>query len=282
MSTLFSTQTETTAFIREPAVAGRFYPAQPTALERAVHELLDHSTCPPLQGVRGLIAPHAGYACSGEVAARAFCALRQLQDVEYPDVEQTVYMLGPAHWHPVQGVALSGASAFSTPLGTVPVAHSKLAILASLSEQCQFADEAHESEHSLEVALPFLQIALDRFRIAPILLGEGADTRQFATDLGRLLADDPHSLLVVSSDLSHYHPQAEAPALDRAYLDAVLDGDLFTVLHGEACGRMGIGVLIQLAAAQGWEPQLLAYANSGDTCGGPERVVGYGAVVYTG
>ena len=276
MQSLFSPQTETTALVREPAVAGRFYPAQPSALEQTVRALLDQAACPPLRRVCGLIAPHAGYVCSGAVAARAFCALRQL-----PDEETIVYLLGPAHWHPVHGVALSGASAFATPLGSVPVAHGRLAILASLTEQCQFDDAAHEPEHALEVELPFLQMTLDRFRIAPMLLGEEVDTRQLADDLGRLLADNPHSLLVVSSDLSHYHAQAEAETLDRAYLDAVLDGDLYDVLNGEACGRAAIAVLKQVADALGWEPQLLAYANSGESCGGPERVVGYGAVVYT-
>jgi AmmeMemoRadiSam system protein B len=274
MQSLFSHQAGA-AVVRRPAVAGRFYPAPPTELERTVRGLLDRASCPPIAPVRGLIAPHAGYVCSGPVAACAFRQLRRLPEADY-----TVYLLGPAHWHPVRGVALTGVDAFATPLGTIPVATEKVATLASLGAQYVINDAAHEPEHSLEVELPFLQLTLERFAIVPMLFGEYADTRQVAEDLFRLVGDDPNSLIVVSSDLSHYHPQGQANALDRRYLDGVLNGDVHSALAGEACGRMGIATLMQVAALAGWHPHLLAYGDSSQTCGPADRVVGYGAVAY--
>ncbi len=266
--------------IRQPAVAGRFYPAASRALSRLVEQYLDDcrqfevgnlgATSP-----RALIAPHAGYVCSGIVAAAAFRPLRFLPNERY-----IIYIIGPAHWQPVHGVGLSSARSFQTPLGDVPVATDLVQILLDKCTQYRIADEAHAPEHCIEVQLPFLQKTLMDFRIVPLLCDEKADAQQLANDLAPLLAEDPHRLLLVSSDLSHYLPDEQARPQDAALLNAVVAGDDAAAAHGQACGLTPILALMNIAQRLGWRASLVDYRNSGDTCGPSDRVVGYGAVVF--
>jgi AmmeMemoRadiSam system protein B len=301
--------------VRAPAVAGRFYPANPVELEAQVRRLLAAAKPCPAGQVRALIAPHAGYTCSGEVAAAAYRALmqgagetptapagtfdellpgkstgNQSHDREGVDgsltlpalpAAPTVYLLGPAHWRPVDGVGLPRSTAFSTPLGTVPVDVERVTHLLRLGGQYRLNEAAHLPEHGLEVQLPFLQATLGQFAIVPMLFDDGADPERMAGDLTALLANRPRDLVVVSSDLSHYHAYQDAIILDHSLLKAVALGDLAAANAGEACGLLPILCLMRVAQHFGWTPHLCAYANSGDTCGSQREVVGYGAVSYT-
>ena len=275
--------------VRAPAVAGRFYPANAGELGALVRRLLAAQQPATRGRVRAVIVPHAGYACSGEVAAAAFRTLKRTPDADETSALQegapaedapVVYLLGPAHWRPVDGVGLPRATAFATPLGQTPVDTGRVAHFLHLGGQYHLNEAAHLPEHGLEVQLPFLQAALGEFAIVPMLFDDGADPERAAADLVALLQDRPQDLLVVSSDLSHYHGYQDAIILDHSLLKAVATGDLAAANGGEACGLLPILCLMRVAEHFGWAPHLCAYANSGDTCGSRREVVGYGAVVY--
>ena len=260
--------------VRPPAVAGQFYTGDPRQLNRAVQEYIDAASLPEdVRHVKGVIAPHAGYTYSGTTAGYAFKALKQL-----PEKDRTVFLMGPAHRVPFTGVALGDYSAFRTPLGDVPVA---TGIVSQMLEEAPFyiaAPHAHGSEHCLEVELPFLQVSLPRFRLVPMLFGE-VDPQEVAADLlDRLRVDD---LIVVSSDLSHYHDHETAQNRDQRLIKALLQGNESGVRHGEACGRAPVTALMEMSESNGWIPHLLDYRTSGDTGGGRSRVVGYAAIAYT-
>jgi len=262
--------------VRRPAVAGAFYPAQPAQLRAMITQYLEEATLPPLPGrVRAVIAPHAGYIYSGPVAGYSFRALAPLPR------DATVFLMGPAHYVPVPSVALGYFQSMETPLGPVAVDDALVQALAEESPCMTIQNDAHLPEHSLEVELPFLQmIASDRFRVVPMLLGQ-PDPQCVADALVPILARDANARVVVSSDLSHYHPYAVARQLDAAFIDAVLRGDMVAVARGEACGRYPILVLMHIAQALGWTPHLLDYRNSGDTAGDKRQVVGYAAIAFT-
>ena len=223
-----------------------------------------------------MIVPHAGYVCSGVVAAASFQALAKLAPGAY-----TVYLMGPAHWMPVHGVGLSGANSFETPLGAVPVAADTVREFARMGAPYRLADDAHAPEHCLEVELPFLQTTLPDARIVPMLFDDEADPERVADDLTLRLHEDTYSLVVVSSDLSHYLPYEEAQQKDSMLLAAVTAGDVNAARQGQACGLPAILALMAIARRLGWTAHVLDYRNSGDTCGPKREVVGYGAVVYT-
>ncbi|MFN8471578.1 MAG: AmmeMemoRadiSam system protein B [Anaerolineae bacterium] len=267
---------ERAARVRHPAVAGQFYPSQPAKLRSAIRRYLDEATSPMTASWRAVIVPHAGYMCSGRTAAHGFKVLAALPPAEY-----TIFLLGPAHWLQVEGVGLSSAAEFETPLGSAPVAADCVVELLSLGRPYTLTDAAHAPEHSLEVELPFLQTALATFDIVPMLVGPTVPPTRVADDLLRLMVALPNPLLVVSSDLSHYHRWEDASRLDRAFLQAVIDQDVEAVSRGEACGLPGILTVMHIARRLGWRASLLAYANSGDTCGTRDAVVGYGAVAYS-
>ncbi len=227
-----------------------------------------------------VIAPHAGYVCSGAVAGRAFQALAAHAAV-HPSAGTTVYLMGPAHYAPVQGVGLARARAFATPLGDTPVHTQQAAAMLAQGKLYSQADVAHAPEHSLEVELPFLQTALPGCRIVPMLFGAHVDPAAVAADLAICLAHDPASLVVVSSDLSHFLPYAQAQQADRALLDAIAAGDAAAAAAGQACGLAPILCLMAIARRLGWTAHVLDYRNSGDTCSPRQEVVGYGAVVFT-
>ncbi len=268
--------TASTKTVRRPAVAGAFYPTQPARLQAMVTQFLEEAQVPPLPGpVRAVIAPHAGYIYSGPIAGYSFRALAPLPQ------DATVFLMGPAHYVPVSDVALGYFQAMETPLGAVTVDDALVQQLAEHSACLGIQNDAHVPEHSLEVELPFLQmIASDRFQVVPMLFGQPSP-ECVAEALVPILTQYPQARVVVSSDLSHYHPYATARQLDTAFIDAVLRGDVVAVARGEACGRYPILTLMFIAQALGWTPHLLDYRNSGDTAGDKRQVVGYTAIAYT-
>ncbi len=281
-----------------PAVAGLFYPAHPEELAKRVDQLLADPKAPQAvqipadQKIRGLICPHAGYEYSGPVAAAAY---RQLQGRQI----RTVIVMAPSHTAHFQGASIPDVEAYRTPLGFVRLSakadqlrhqppfstKSKAKVVRpafwrqSPKELPPFGQEdEHTFEHSLEVQLPFLQRVLKDFQLIPILLGE-VDPKQVADALDKHL--DAETLVVASSDLSHYHPYETAVDLDRTCLEAVRRMDLDWAAHQEACGIGPILALMHLAKKRGWTPKVLDYRNSGDTTGDRSRgVVGYAAVAF--
>jgi AmmeMemoRadiSam system protein B len=239
-----------------------------------IREYTDEATLPQDLGiVRAVIAPHAGYIYSGRTAGYAFKALEAL-----PEKDWTVFLLGPAHRIYFRGVALGDYSAFRTPLGDIPIAVDRVADLLAHSPLYTRVPEAHEREHCLEVEVPFLQMTLANFELVPMLFGE-VDPEKVAIDLAGHI--DESDLIVVSNDLSHFHPYAEAQRLDQGLLDALLNNDTKGVLRGEACGRAPVATLMGIAGRKRWTSHLLDYRTSGDTAGDKWQVVGYASVAYT-
>lgn len=257
--------------IRPAAVAGVFYPAQPNILASVVNTLLESAAESFPAQPKALIVPHAGYIYSGPVAASAYAGLRRLRDVV-----RRVVLLGPVHRVPVRGLALPVADGFATPLGTVPIDRAAAASIAGLRQVTENAP-AHALEHSLEVQLPFLQTLLVGFRLVPLAVGD-ASPEEIAEVLERLWGG-PETLIVVSSDLSHYLPYAAARELDTVTAQAILDlrGP---VEHQQACGATPVNGLLAAALRHHLQPKLLDLRNSGDTAGDRERVVGYGAFAF--
>lgn len=257
--------------IRPPAVASLFYPEAPDRLRAEIPGLLAGATPAPA-GTRpkALIAPHAGYAYSGQVAAAAFATLGG----EAARAVRRVVVIGPPHYVPFRGIAMPAAEAFATPLGQVPVDREALSDLADLPFLVQ-ADAPHAPDHALEVELPFLQLRLGDFVLVPLLVGR-ADPQEVATVLDRLWGG-PEVLIVVSSDLSHFHDYDTARRLDAATAAAIERGDWAGLGPADACGFLAIGGLLIEAARRGLGARRLALCNSGDTAGGRDRVVGYGA-----
>ncbi len=260
--------------VRRPAVAGQFYPADSGRLRRQIQQFIEQASLPEqLAAVRAVMAPHAGYVYSGPTAGYAFKALQQL-----PSRSWTVFLLGPAHRVPVNGVALGNYSAFRTPLGDAPVAVERVEDMLERSSLYTRAPEAHAHEHCLEVEVPFLQTVLLGCRLVPMLFGR-VDPDDVVKDLVDRVGED--DLIVVSTDLSHFYPYGTAQQLDQDFLDALMRGDKREVMKGEACGRAPAAVLAEIARRKAWAPRLLDYRNSGDTAGDKSRVVGYAAVAYT-
>lgn len=260
--------------IRPPAVAGRFYPAQPDTLRKDIRAYLDAATPPALTQVRAIVAPHAGYIYSGGVAGFAYKVL-----AAQPAPPKRIYLLGPAHYVPFQGATLSEYTAFNTPLGDYPLDTAQIQRLAELSTLFMRFNAPHAPEHCLEVHIPFLQMVYPATPLVPMLFGY-VDPHT----VGQLLSEvlEPGDLIVVSSDLSHFKNNEIAHQLDRQFLDALLAGDEAGVLRdGAACGQGPAAALLVVAKAHGWQPHLLDYRTSGDVSGNVEEVVGYGAVAYT-
>lgn len=264
--------------IRPPAVAGTFYPADPTALAAAVDRYLaggrERLARVDVAGApKAIIAPHAGYVYSGPIAGSAYAAVQ----THCAGIERVV-LLGPAHRLHVDGLAASDAEAFATPLGAVPV--DRIAVHDSLRHaQVHVLDAAHAAEHSLEVQLPFLQSILGPFAIIPFAVG--AATHAEVAEVLDDLWDGAETLIVVSSDLSHYYDYATASHLDADTATAIAG------LHAErlgpesACGRIPIGGLLLAAARRGLHAHLLDLRSSGDTAGSRDEVVGYAAVAFS-
>ena len=257
--------------IRPAAVAGAFYPAHADALRRQLVECFDmakQSVVPADFRPKALIVPHAGYIYSGPIAASAYALLEPLRATI-----RRVVLLGPVHRVWVPGLALPGAEAFETPLGQVPLDQAGIASIDGLP-QVSISPAAHAEEHSLEVHLPFLQTVLADFSLIPLAVGS-ASPEEVAEVLEILWGGD-ETLIVISSDLSHFLPYAEAKHVDAATADAILR--LENHLVGEqACGAHPVNGMMLAAKRHGLTPHLLDLRNSGDTAGDRGRVVGYGA-----
>lgn len=256
--------------IRPAAVAGMFYPEQPATLGRLVDDLLATARTPVLDAPvpKALIAPHAGYLYSGPVAASAFASLHQRGEVK------RVVLIGPSHRCAFAGVATTTAKGFATPLGVVPVDRATVARVERLPQVHRF-ERAHADEHSLEVELPFLQQALGPFQLVPLVTGD-ADDAAVAGILGALWGG-PETLIVVSSDLSHYYDYETAQALDRHTARAIEECSPGSIRPEHACGRVALRGLLHHLGGGRASAATLDLRNSGDTAGSRNRVVGYGA-----
>lgn len=261
--------------VRPQAVAGMFYPGEADALRRAVQGFLDeaHAAAPAAPGrwPKAVVVPHAGYVYSGSTAARAFAQLAPGRGTV-----RRVVLLGPVHRVPVRGLALPGASGFETPLGVVPLDTEAMREVAALP-QVTLSPRAHAMEHSLEVQLPFLQQVLGDFRLLPLAVGD-ASPEAVAQVLEKVWGG-PETVIVISSDLSHYLPYDRAQATDRATVQKMLHGEA-DLDHHQACGATPVNGLLLAAPRHGLKPRLLALCNSGDTAGDRSRVVGYASLAF--
>ncbi|PKO92393.1 MAG: AmmeMemoRadiSam system protein B [Betaproteobacteria bacterium HGW-Betaproteobacteria-10] len=256
---------------RPPAVAGMFYPGAPAELAANVDQLLAAAAITETLQPKALIVPHAGYIYSGSTAAMAYAML-----APWRASIRRVILLGPTHRVAVDGLALPKSEAFATPLGTVPLDKPAIAQLADLP-QIVFSDHVHAAEHSLEVHLPFLQRTLDDFTLVPLAVGN-ASPQDVAEVLDRLWGDAA-TLIVISSDLSHFLTYASANQVDRETCQRILQLD--THIHPEqACGAYPINGLLLAAGQRHLAPQLIYHCNSGDTAGDKQRVVGYAAFAF--
>jgi AmmeMemoRadiSam system protein B len=258
--------------VRPAAIAGSFYPGQPEVLALGVERMLAAAKPQSPQPIpKAIIAPHAGHRYSGPIAASIYALIAPARATI-----KRVVLLGPTHRVAVHGIALPGVEAFATPLGAVAIdtdAAKKLLALPYVGNSA----EAHRQEHSLEVHLPFLQKVIDDFTLVPLAVGR-ATAQQVATVIDLLWGGD-ETLIVVSSDMSHYLPYAEAQATDKATAQAILE--LRTdITHHQACGATPVIGLNLLAQQRGLKPQLIDLRNSGDTAGDKARVVGYGSFAY--
>ncbi|MGB5079442.1 MAG: AmmeMemoRadiSam system protein B [Burkholderiales bacterium] len=254
--------------VRPPAVAKLFYPGEARALAEEVTAFLEQTAeAPPAPGFPKLvIVPHAGYVYSGPVAASAYDLLRPARGVV-----RRVVVLGPCHRVPVRGLALPAARAFDTPLGRVPVDQAAVAAVRDLPQVVESA-ATHAEEHALEVQLPFLQQVLGTFSLVPLVVGSVAPEK-VAEVLERLWGGE-ETLIVISSDLSHYQPYETAREIDGATVRAILDFDA-GISHEQACGATPVAGALIAAKRKGLAPRLLDCRNSGDTAGGRDQVVGY-------
>jgi hypothetical protein len=257
--------------VRPAAVAGRFYPGDAATLTADVDAML--AAAPVTAGGRpkALIVPHAGYVYSGPIAASAYGPLRSLR----PRPTRVV-LVGPAHHVALHGLALPDAAAVATPLGVVRI-DAELAGRAAALPQVRVSAEAHAREHSLEVQLPFLQRALGEFTVVPLVVGH-ASAAEVAGVLEALWGDDD-TLIVISTDLSHYLPYADARALDAATAAQIVALDP-QIAAEQACGACAVRGFLPVAQRRRLVPRLLDLRSSGDTAGDRRRVVGYAALAF--
>jgi hypothetical protein len=257
--------------IREPAVAGQFYPGNATELSTTIHVLLDEAQIQEGPAPKALIVPHAGYIYSGPVAATAYARLRP-----YRQRYTRVILLGPCHRLAVPGLALSGADVFRTPLGDVPLDKNTIDNLDM--PNVRVFEATHQFEHSLEVHLPFLQTVLESFSLVPLVVGD-AKTETVAGVIDALWGG-PETLIVISSDLSHYLPYDEARITDRTTCEAIENMQVHRIDHHGACGATPIGGLLIATKRRGMKAITLDLRNSGDTAGDKSQVVGYGSWIF--
>jgi hypothetical protein len=258
--------------VRQPTVAGLFYPADPQGLREQVREFLANVEQREVLP-KAIVAPHAGYVYSGPIAGTAYAQIAPLADRV-----RRVVLLGPAHRMAFRGLAYSSAMRFRTPLGEVAVDRAALDALADLP-QVHELDRPFDGEHCLEVQLPFLQTLLTDFKVVPLLVGE-AEANSVAEVLERLWGGE-ETLIVISSDLSHYLDYATARAIDAATSSAIERLAPEAIGHHQACGRNPLNGLLVAAQRHGLHAVTLDVRNSGDTAGPRTQVVGYGAYVFS-
>jgi len=277
--------------IREPAVAGMFYPNDKEILAKTIDSFLTKVNQPRIANLRALISPHAGYRFSGQTAAYGY---KQLTGRNI----RTVIILAPSHYTAFQGASIPDVDFYRTPLGLLALSPKAKALAkikpfvvnpscwiqrpgwASMSPNKAPApgkDTPHTWEHSLEVQLPFLQTVLKNFNIVPIVVGK-VDTQTLARELLNYI--DDKTILVASSDLSHYHPYKPASIKDKKCVDAICKLDTDLMKHQEACGKSPILTVMHIAKKKGWQAKLLDYRNSGDVTGDRSRVVGYASIAF--
>jgi len=275
--------------VRPAAVAGLFYPDDPVALRSTVVSLLaarsrgaaaEPPSAPAAPGHRppkAVIAPHAGYSYSGPIAASAFAtfAAGAAGTTAAAEVRRVV-LLGPSHHVPLRGLGLPGAERFATPLGLVPLDLEGAATVDRLP-QVAVRPDAHEAEHSLEVELPFLQVVLGSFELLPLVVGQAGGEE--VAEVLELVWGGDDTVLVISSDLSHYLPAEVAERVDRETAAQIL-GLAGPLTSRQACGAVPINGLLAAARRQGLVPRQLDLRHSGDTSGDRSRVVGYGAWAF--
>jgi AmmeMemoRadiSam system protein B len=259
-------------YLRSPQFAGTFYPDNSQILKEMIEDFLHQATVEKLKvQPKALIVPHAGYIHSGQVAAYGF---KILEDKLY----KKIILLGPSHHFSFQGLASSPSGYWETPLGRIEcLGKENLKELKKTKEIIE-SSEIHEPEHCLEVEIPFLQTVLKDFKIVSFLTGE-LNIKTIVKILEPLVNEE--ALILVSSDLSHYYSYKEAQKLDKVTIDAILDNDFKRLEEfGEACGKTGIDILLEIAKNKHWQPKLLKALNSGDITGEKSQVVGYASIVY--
>jgi len=271
--------------VRPAAVAGAFYPAEPGELRAAVERSFGgaHPGEPGVPAPKALVVPHAGYPYSGPVAASAYLRLAAGRGTI-----RRVVLIGPSHRVAFRGVAVSSADVFRTPLGDIPV-DDESRRLALATPAAVLDDQPHALEHSLEVQLPFLQTVLDGggsdsdgpdgFSVLPLVTGACRDDE--VAEVLDAVWGGPETVVVVSTDLSHYHRYADAVELDRRTAGAIVAGQVDGIDDRDACGASGLRGLLVAAGERQMPAELLDLRNSGDTAGDRERVVGYGAFAFT-
>jgi len=257
--------------VRKPAVAGLFYPSEPAELREAIKVYLKMAKgSGPVP--KAVIVPHAGYIYSGPIAASAYVLVRQGKNIIH-----RVVLMGAAHRLGFSGLAAPTFQVFQTPLGAVPI---DLPSIQKISEfpQVQILDEAHEQEHSLEVQLPFLQIVLNDFQIIPLVVGDCSPDE--VADVLDHLWGKKETLIVVSSDLSHYLDDESAKRIDTETSKAIEKLHFEGIETSQACGAYPMKGLLAASKRHRMKAKALDVRNSGDTAGPPDRVVGYGAYAF--
>lgn len=255
---------------RDAAVAGHFYPASAKQLRDELSVFLTSASDPKIQA-HALIVPHAGYCYSADVAGKAYAYI-----TSFASQIKRVVLLGPSHRVALQGCAICSYDAFVTPLGQIDVATKSYRKLLKLG-LVKINDQAHLLEHALEVQLPFLQYCLDDFKIVPIVVGQ-CQPDTISAILDALQVNDAESLVIVSSDLSHYHAYQQAQVLDEITINKIINYNA-TLVGDDACGCYCVNGLLAYANSQKWQIKLLKKANSGDVLEAKEEVVGYASFI---
>lgn len=257
--------------IRQPNVAGLFYSKDKEELKSVITGFLmkKKNGINNLNRIKAIIVPHAGYEYSGAVAGQVY---NLIKNCNY----KKIILLGPSHHYPFRSIALDDCDCWRTPLGKVKL-DKKIGEVLLNQDKFQLMPMVFEQEHSLEVQLPWLQVVLGDFTLLPLGVGQNLYSGEIAQSLNKILNSD--TLVVVSSDLSHYLPEDEANRIDKNTLDNILRGKSDGGL--EACGSEGILILMELAKMNNWKPKLVDYRTSGDVTGEREAVVGYGGIVYS-
>ena len=259
--------------IKGSTIAGSWYPSDPGELRYMLEGFLSNvRDGGPREGVKGLISPHAGYVFSGQIAAHGYHRIRK-------DAFNQVIVMAPSHRFPLVGASVGNYTHFLTPLGKVPVSTRS----AALALQCPLVSTLtgpHEEEHALELQLPFLQMVLEEFALIPLVLGQMNDDQMKVLSTALLDYVDETTLIVVSTDLSHFFPYEEAVSKDRVCIDSILNMDRTKAFEQEMCGKFPVLTFLNMALEKGWSPELLKYANSGDVSGDRRSVVGYASILF--
>ena len=257
--------------IRPAAVADMFYTGDPAQLQAEVQAMLAESSIATATP-KAIIVPHAGYIYSGPIAASAYAQL-----IPARDKIRRVVLLGPCHRVALSGLATSSADYFETPLGSIPIDRELSERLLQFPQVQEF-DQTHEQEHSLEVQLPFLQETLNDFSLLPLVVGDASSTE--VHEVLEAVWGGDETLIVISSDLSHYHDYHTAQQMDSATCQAIENLDADHIQYGQACGRNPVLGLLLSARKHNLKVTTLDLRNSGDTAGSKDQVVGYGAWAF--